>query len=123
MLVEAKQKSDDAGVDFSLALIPSKERVYADSLFGGGYKLPDDCRASILSERNLVAQLLVFCEGVGIKAVDLQPYVSRELDRSKHVYKQTSDGHPDKNGYRAYAAGIYDGLLSGRKGKVFSGSH
>lgn len=112
LLREMKKKADTLGIEFSVALIPSKEVVFFDYLKEKGYKLPDDYTGLVENENKLAAGLSRFFRSEGIRFADARPYIERELFTSGDVYSTTDDGHPLEAGYNAYARAVYEGILS-----------
>jgi lysophospholipase L1-like esterase len=109
---DAKIKSDLNNISFSVALIPSKERVFFDYLIDKDYELPEKYRESVDNEMKLVNRFLRLFGELGIEAVDVKPNVLRELYKSDNVYTQSDDGHPGRIGYKAYAEAIYASILN-----------
>jgi hypothetical protein len=118
IIADAKRKSDLNNISFSIALIPSKERVFFDYLIDKGYELPRDYHELINNETKLVNQFLLFGEELAIKTVDVKSYVLRELYKSRNVYTRTDDGHPGRIGYKAYAEAIYASILHETAGEI-----
>ena len=111
LLCEMKKRADSEGIEFSVLLIPSKERVFFDYLEGHGYGLSADYREMVDNEDALTGELSRFFSKTGIRYADARPYVQKELYGSGNVYSRTDDGHPLATGYRAYAQAAYEGIV------------
>ena len=58
IIADVKRKSDLNDIRFSIALRPSKERVFFDYLIDKGYQLPGDYHELVENEKKLVNQFL-----------------------------------------------------------------
>lgn len=117
LLREMKRKAESGGIEFSVVLIPSKERVFYDYLKTNGYKLTAEYEKLVANENRVVRELEWFFEKNGIEYSDARPYVTREVYESINAYSPTDDGHPLEEGYEAYARAVYDGILTDDPGE------
>jgi len=101
--------------EFSVVIIPSKERVFFDYLTQRGYQLPNEYNELVDNEINLVNMFSHFFNEQGIKFVDAKPYVEQQIYKSKPVYLSSDNGHPLGIGYNAYATAAFNCLITENK--------
>jgi len=107
-VTEASTKADFNHISFIVLFIPSKERVFYKYLVAQGVQLPQSYHQLAKNERELVTEMSLFLEKIGIVYVDALPYMVEVLHKFGHVYPVKDDGHPLKIGYGAYAKAVYD---------------
>jgi lysophospholipase L1-like esterase len=90
-------------VRFLVALIPTKENVYATYL-ENDHTLDnaDAIRSLLANERTINATVKDFFKGRKIAYVDLLPDMQQQVSRMP-LYPGSYDGHPNKNGNRVIA--------------------
>ncbi|MBI4697629.1 MAG: hypothetical protein HY758_01595 [Nitrospirae bacterium] len=93
LFIEMKKKADKNNINFSVLIIPSKERAYHDYLLNKAYKLPDGFYQLVENERNAVREFSMFFNETGIRYADAQPYVANALYGPDKVFKSSDDGH------------------------------
>jgi lysophospholipase L1-like esterase len=95
-----------AGVHFLVALIPTKERVYAPWL-GNRSNLPahDTFRALLRNEYEANRQVQKQLDRLGVRYVDLEMPL-REAAAFKTIYPASEDGHPNSEGYSVIAHAV-----------------
>jgi len=121
IIKKAKEKAWSGGVGLGVIFIPSKERVFYDYLKENGYQLPGAYDKVVDNEKHLVNQCSSFLEELGLKFVDAEPYLKKELYESGNVYPYPDDGHPLEAGYKAYAQAAYDNILSAVEKRIVNG--
>jgi lysophospholipase L1-like esterase len=94
---------DSAGVAFSIALIPTKERVY-QSLIDADSELRQDpvLRELLAQEAEVDQRVRRFLQQRGISYIDLLPPL-RDAVTHTRLYRLDEDGHPTAAGYSVIA--------------------
>jgi len=109
------RKANLDNIEFSVVIIPSKERVFFDYLTERGYQLPNNYSEMVDNEIKLVDMFSYFFNEQGIKFVDAKPYVEQQIYKSKPVYPPSSNGHPVGIGYHAYATAAFNCIFTENK--------
>jgi hypothetical protein len=95
-----------------IAIIPTKEAVYADKI-GERKLLNNDYRKLMYNEELARKSVIDFCGKNGLFCVDLLPDLKKALSNGiPSIYPPYSDGHPRKNGYKVIAETIASFLKS-----------
>lgn len=103
----AKEKLDEAGVKFLIAIIPTKETVYSERLEQENFPVTDQYQKLIESEARVKKQIIDFLIEKEIYHVDILPAFQAMLQKNIAVYPHYHDGHPVVAGYLAIAESIY----------------
>ena len=108
-LWRAHQKTDKAGVNLLVLLIPSKELVYADLMQREG-KLNGTYARLVEMENQARRDVESWCTGKRIRCVDALPNLQNEIARRQQIYPSTTESHPNGAGYRVLATTVNDAL-------------
>ena len=109
VLWRAHQKTDNAGVNLLVLLIPTKELVYADLMEREG-KLTGTFARLVEMERQARHNVESWCTGKRIRCVDALPNLQNEIARRQQIYPSTTESHPNAAGYRVLATTVNDAL-------------
>lgn len=102
ILREMSERLATEHISFIVAVIPSKQTVYAELIAKHGPKLPDMERY-LESEAVLKAEMTSFFKAHAIRHVDVLPALRGELARGSAPYHQGEESHPNASGYEAIA--------------------
>jgi lysophospholipase L1-like esterase len=102
-LEQMAEECRQAHVHFLVALIPTKERVYAPWLEGRG-DLPEHEALRVLVRNELEANRRIRdrLDQIGVRYVDLELPLRDAADQQA-IYPSSDDGHPNAPGYQAIA--------------------
>jgi hypothetical protein len=95
-----------AGGVFVVAIIPTKEKVYAEHMANVGMPIPASLQRYREAEALATSEMLSACTSSGIRCFSMEGDLVRALDDGKPVYKAIFDGHPPALGYRVYAESL-----------------
>jgi hypothetical protein len=109
---EMKKHCAERGIRFHVALIPTKENVFAEYLATGeNVSNQETIKALIDNEREIDRRTKEFLEQNGIDYIEvLEPL--RSAVPKQTIYPTNGDTHPNKNGYRIIAQTIVNRLRS-----------
>jgi lysophospholipase L1-like esterase len=93
-------------IEFLIAVIPTKEAVFADYLeHNSGLPLSDVLDKLIANERIAREKVFQFFNESGIRYVDTLPALKQAVEHE--LYARTAqDIHPNKNGYKVIAEAV-----------------
>jgi len=97
-----QKKANDAGIKLFIALIPSKESVYAKKI-GSRAEQNELFKKILIYENAIKKEILDYCGKEKILCLDLLSYLQAELNKGLKLYKETWDEHPNALGYQKYA--------------------
>ncbi len=100
------------GITFIVAVIPTKEMVFEEYLQRNSQMhLADTIHKLLTNERLARERTFDFLRDANVRYVDALPYLKRAV--SEQLYARTAaDMHPNRNGYRVIAQGIFEGMSS-----------
>lgn len=105
-LLAIQRLIDEAGIQVLIALIPTKELVYAP-LFDKA-ELSDAYRRLIESETTIRTEIITYLKANDILYVDTLPSLQTSAQANQQIYPQSFDGHPQPEGYRVIGRSIAD---------------
>jgi hypothetical protein len=91
-----------AGVRLLVLVIPTKERVYADTLRRRGPLEPTYARLVAMEDR-VRSDVLEGCRGGGLACVDALPALAAAIEAGQPAYPSTTESHPSVAGYTVLA--------------------
>lgn len=97
-LLEMKNRTKEAGVEFLVVLIPTKERVYEELV--NANKGSTIFNQLVVDEEVLEKGLVQFFERERIRYLPLLPSLKLALWSGLAPYPNNSDGHPNGTGYQ-----------------------
>jgi hypothetical protein len=109
-LLAMNDRIKTAGVDFVVAMIPTKEMVYLTHLRRTGREVPVVFADYYAKEVALLQAVEDFCRSERLRCVFTLPALAAALDRGEIIYGRTMDGHPVPAGYRLIAETLYSEL-------------
>jgi lysophospholipase L1-like esterase len=117
-LAEGNQALKARGIGFVVILVPSRTAIFHAWAESEGFDLEPEFVESVARLTRLTAAYREFFEANGIAYVDAHPHVLAAfragLAEGRKIYPP-GDGHPNEQGYRAYAQAAAEGLrLTGR---------
>jgi hypothetical protein len=92
-------------IQLLVAMIPTKESVYAGYLENDPAVENTAIKSLLTNERRVTAIVKAFFEDHGIPYVNLLPQLQEQVSRFQ-LYPGNFDGHPNKNGYRVIAENV-----------------
>ena len=99
-----------AGARFAVAIIPTKETVFADYLLRDpGIHLRNEIQDLITTEAEATHQLVEMLDNVGIPHVETLPALRRNVRNQLYV-RSDKDMHPNKNGYHVIGNAVAEFL-------------
>jgi len=106
LLQEMNEMSRQHGIQFIVAVIPTKEMVFSDYLeHNDKLNLGDVIDKLIANERLAREKTFEFLSASGIGYVDTLPALKQSLDQGLYAHT-AADMHPNKNGYRVIAEAV-----------------
>lgn len=114
LLAKMRDACRQANARFVVAIIPTKEMVFAEYLeHKPDLPLSETIDALLKNERIAHSHTIEFLRANGIEYVDTLPNL--RASRDKQLYARTaSDMHPNANGYKVIANTIFEELRDGR---------
>jgi lysophospholipase L1-like esterase len=110
LLAEMNEVCRRENIRFVVAVIPTKETVFAEHLeHNANLPLSTVLDKLIAGEREARATMFAFFATSGIEYVDLLPPLRRSIDQQLYA-RSASDMHPNRNGYRVIGEAIYQAL-------------
>jgi len=110
LLAEMNEVSRRENIRFVVAVIPTKETVFADFIeHNAQLPLSGVLDKLIAGEREAQARIFAFFAARDIEYVDLLPALKRSVDQELYV-RSAADMHPNRNGYRVIGEAIYEAL-------------
>ena len=100
-------RAREAGIRFVVALIPTKERVFATH----AGSVDEAFDRQVAEERAWNEKTRVYLDSLGIEYVDLLPALEAGVADDRNPYFESPDGHPDPEGHEMMAR-----ALAGRLG-------
>ena len=105
-LGQMAQLCDSADVALTVALIPTKERVYQPLIEAApGLRQNAELRRMLANEARADQEVRRFLEGKGIAYIDLLPPLREVVGRTP-IYPPDDDGHPTAAGYAIIARAV-----------------
>jgi lysophospholipase L1-like esterase len=105
VFVKMKAYCLEHAIHLLVAMIPTKESVYARYLENDPALENTVIKSLLTNERTVTAIVKAFFENHGIPYVNLLPQLQEQVTRSQ-LYPGNFDGHPNKNGYRVIAENV-----------------
>jgi lysophospholipase L1-like esterase len=106
LLGDMHERCRAAGIRFVVALIPTKERVFADYLVRQEDPAIREVIARLLeSEDRARAAIATFLAERGAEVVDVVPALQAVAGEAR-IYPRHTEGHPNEHGYRVIAETI-----------------
>lgn len=109
--LQASHKSIEQDSILRFLIIPSKERIIYEWALKHDVYVPDEVQQAVRQEIKLTLLYLEFFSAENIPAEDMTTELTdaftRALTKGRQIYVQT-DGHPNSEGYRAYAKAALD---------------
>ena len=105
VFVKMKAYCLEHAIQLLIAMIPTKESVYARYLENDPALENTAIKSLLTNEREVTAIVKAFFENHGIPYVNLLPQLQEQVTRSQ-LYPGNFDGHPNKNGYRVIAENV-----------------
>ncbi|MEM6569699.1 MAG: hypothetical protein AAF726_23275 [Planctomycetota bacterium] len=102
----------EAGAEFAVLLIPTKELVFAE-LAKEGDAVGDTYRRLVEDESTLWSDVRTELDGLGITFVDGTEALRAALDAGEQPYPIDHDGHPNPAGQRALASAVLEVVSRG----------
>lgn len=113
--LEAIQKQHEIakanGAEFYVLLIPTKELVFRDLVYGTFGSVPRSYSWLIECETKFRKIARKFFNENNIKIIDSLPMLKNTLQKGKSPYKQISDGHPNAIGQKVIAEFVFSELI------------
>jgi len=100
---QLNQLASRDGIRFIVLLIPTKEFVFSEQAEG---VTSQNYHALVRNELQFWQETKFFLEDHSILYIDALLPLQAELETGFPPYRITSDGHPNKHGYRAIAGAI-----------------
>jgi lysophospholipase L1-like esterase len=105
VFVKMKAYCLEHAIQLLIAMIPTKESVYARYLENDPALENTAIKSLLTNERAVTAIVKAFFENHGIPYVNLLPQLQEQVTRVQ-LYPGNFDGHPNKNGYRVIAENV-----------------
>ena len=105
VFVKMKAYCLEHAIQLLIAMIPTKESVYARYLENDPALENTAIKSLLTNERAVTAIVKAFFENHGIPYVNLLPHLQEQVSRFQ-LYPGNFDGHPNKNGYRVIAENV-----------------
>jgi lysophospholipase L1-like esterase len=105
VFVKMKAYCLEHAIQLLIAMIPTKESVYARYLENDPALENTAIKSLLTNERAVTAIVKAFFENHGIPYVNLLPQLQEQVTRFQ-LYPGNFDGHPNKNGYRVIAENV-----------------
>ncbi len=102
MLTDIQNIADEAGVELVVALIPTKESVFANMMGSDD----EDYKQLIDMESDVRGRIKAGLEAEQIAYVDTLSVMQVAIEQGRQLYPTNSDGHPNANGYAVIAQTI-----------------
>lgn len=122
-IVHIKKNTSENNIEMILLLIPTKERVYADSLKINNISVSKKYQTLIDFEDKNKNDIISICEDNNITYIDTYFVLSQAAKDNIPIYPNSDDGHPNANGYKLIAGTINSELskfnLSEKNGSGF----
>ena len=106
------EKSKKNGFSFCILIIPTKELVFKELVYGDEKQVSTDYRSLIDNEESFDSAVKQYLTTNGIQFVEALPALRGCLRGGKQPYSVTEDGHPNAVGYHAIAKLLNDTVLS-----------
>jgi len=114
LLADMNDASRRNDIRFIVAVIPTKEMVFAEYLeHDASLPLRQTIDSLIANERQAREKLFKFLTDFNIESVDVLPALRRSIDGQLYV-KSATDMHPNRNGYRIIGEAIFEALRKTR---------
>jgi len=109
VMLQINKKASESGIKLLVAVIPTKEMVYAD-LMKADVESNETYGKLVRMENEIRGELVEFASGNGIHVCDTLPELRVALGQDTRIYPRDHDGHPVKEGYKAISLGIKKAL-------------
>jgi hypothetical protein len=114
LLADMNDVSRRNDIRFLVAVIPTKEMVFAEYLeHNASLPLGQTIDSLIANERQAREKLFKFLADSNIESVDVLPALRRSIDGQLYV-KSAADMHPNRNGYKVIGEAIFEALRKTR---------
>jgi hypothetical protein len=105
-----RSKTEQAGINLVLAILPSKQNIYLDFLTQLQRDLPEEFVGSVVAERAYIKELTGYGLQSGFKVADATSLLAKAASDNTVLYPADDDSHPTSAGYLIYAKSIADKL-------------
>ncbi len=98
----------DYGINFIVAIFPTKQNVYYDII---GYKAYNNntFRRIVENDELIKSEINLICDKYkNVFCLDVLPFMKKRLLQGMPVYYQNINDHPNSEGYKVYAKSIAD---------------
>ena len=100
LLHQMRQLARQNGIELAVAIIPTKETVFADYLLKDPQiRLREVIADLVANERVVTAELVDFLDRVGIPHIETLPQLRSQVSQQLYT-RSDGDMHPGRNGYR-----------------------
>lgn len=106
LLDQMQTQAGQAGTRIVIALLPTKELVYADAMVQQTGPLGPKYARLVGMERRARANILDLCAQRNLECVDTLPTLQDAVTRDEQIYPPNPDGHPGERGYALIAADV-----------------
>jgi len=109
LLSRIKSKTDDAGAQLVILLIPTKESVYADRMESHA-ALPETYARLVKMEARIRSEMMTQCAAKKVQCVDALPPLRQAIERNEQIFPSTIDGHFNARGYNVLASVVEEAI-------------
>lgn len=115
---EMNDLCSNKGIDFLIAVIPTKESVFGDYILNErDLNNSDVIRQLIMNEQQVRISVKRYLEQHNISYIDLLPALENAVG-TKVIYPANDDGHPSAEGYEVIAKTIRHFLMDSKRLKI-----
>lgn len=111
LIVDAQSKLMKKNIILLIAIIPSKESVYAQLMASHSTHRNEGYEKVVKMEAAAKDKILAFCQENGVYCVDTLTYLQKRLAENSTLYSRDDDSHPRAGGHAAIASGVHKFLL------------
>jgi len=109
-LVQLRAAAQALNAELVVALIPTKEQVYAPYLAAQGVELPFAFTELLRRADAVTMELQRIAQDAGIPWIDLSPAMQDATTRGEKLYLESRSGHPKATGHAVIAAALMRSL-------------